>query len=409
VGIGPLGPAPFLAALSEQDREQERQERDAQRRQMERDREIQFYDQGTNALDEGRWDRAVSYFDRVIALKGTRVDASLYWKAYAQNKQGQRAEALSTIAELIKTFPASRYLKQAKALEVEVRNASGQPVRPEDQSDEELKLIALSTLQHTDPEQAVPMIEKLLEGTASPRLKSRALFVLAQSNSPRAREVLRNIARGSSTPELQVRAIQYLGVHGGRESRAVLAEIYASSTDVDVKRRILRAFMAAGEKDRVFSAAQNEKDPDLRREAVGLLGAMGAQDELWQLYQKESAVDVKKQIIQAMFVSGNVTRMVELARTEQNAELRRTAVRGLGQMGSKGTGDALVQIYASDKDESVRKMVINALAMQDNAAGLVALARKEQDIAMKKAIVERLSHMGGNKIATDYLLEILNK
>jgi HEAT repeat protein len=167
--------------------------------------------------------------------------------------------------------------------------------------------------------------------------------------------------------------------------------------------------MAAGEKDRVFSAAQNEKDPDLRREAVGLLGAMGAQDELWQLYQKESAVDVKKQIIQAMFVSGNVTRMVELARTEQNAELRRTAVRGLGQMGSKGTGDALVQIYASDKDESVRKMVINALAMQDNAAGLVALARKEQDIAMKKAIVERLSHMGGNKIATDYLLEILNK
>ena len=30
-----------------------------------------------------------------------------------------------------------------------------------------------------DPEQAVPMLEKILQGTASPQLKSRALFVLA--------------------------------------------------------------------------------------------------------------------------------------------------------------------------------------------------------------------------------------
>ena len=75
--------------------------------------------------------------------------------------------------------------------------------------------MAMQALQNTDPEQAVPMLEKLLDGTASPRLKERALFVLAQSNSPRAREVLTNIAKGSSTPELQSRAIQYLGVHGG--------------------------------------------------------------------------------------------------------------------------------------------------------------------------------------------------
>ena len=90
------------------------------------------------------------------------------------------------------------------------------------------------------------MLEKQLAGTGSPRLKGQALFVLAQMNSPRAREVLVSIAKGSSIPELQSRAIQYLGVNGGRESRAALAEIYSSSTDVDVKRRILRAFTAAG-------------------------------------------------------------------------------------------------------------------------------------------------------------------
>ena len=60
---------------------------------------------------------------------------------------------------------------------------------------EELKLLALQGLQHSDPEQAVPMIEKILQGPQSPRLKQRALFVLAQSNAPRAREVLANFAR----------------------------------------------------------------------------------------------------------------------------------------------------------------------------------------------------------------------
>ena len=106
-------------------------------------------------------------------------------------------------------------------------------------------------------------------GTASPRLKAQALFVLAQSNSPRAREVLKNLAKGCvDARSAERRAIQYLGINGGRESRAVLAEIYASTTDVDVKRRILRAFMVAGEKDRLLTAAQTEQNPELRAEAV---------------------------------------------------------------------------------------------------------------------------------------------
>jgi HEAT repeat protein len=321
---------------------------------------------------------------------------------------GQRTEALATIAALTKEYPTSRYLKEAKALEVEVRNAGGQAVTPETQADEDLKLMAIASLQHTSPEQAVPMLEKLLQGTASPRVKARALYVLALSNSPRARDVLKNIAKGNSTPELQMRAVNYLGVHGGSESRAALAEIYAGTADVDVKRAILRAFMVSGEKQRLLTVAQSEKDQSLRSSAVDQLGVMGAHDELWQLYQKESAVDVKKQIIRAMFVGGNATRLLELAKSEQNSELRLTAVRNLGLMGSKRTGDALVEIYNSDKDPAVKKAVIHGLFTSSNAAALVALARKEQDLTMKKAIVERLSHMQ-DKVATDYMLELLVK
>ena len=50
--------------------------------------------------------------------------------------------------------------------------------------------------------------------------------------------------------------------------------------------------------------------------------------------------------------------------------------------------------------------MINALFTQGNATALVALARKEQDMAMKTEIVQRLSNMD-NKEARDYMLELL--
>ena len=374
----------------------------------ERDRENRLYEEARRMVDESRWERAVERFNAVVGMKGRLADAALYFKAYSQDRLGQRAEALATIQALSRDYSTSRYLQQAKVLEAEIRRNSGQPARPQDQADEDLKLMALNALQHQAPEQAVPMLQKLLSGTASPKLKERALYVLAQSDSPQAREVLRGIAKGNSSPELQSRAINYLGTHGGRESHAILSEVYASSNDVDIKKRVLRAFMVAGEKDRLMTAAQSEQNAELRATAVQQLGVMGAHNELSTLYQKETSVDVKKQIIRAMFVGGNTTKMIELAKTEQNPDLRREAIRNLGLMGSKSTGDALVEIYNSTKDEAVRKTVIQGLFTSDNPAALVALARKEEDPAMKREIVQRLSHMN-SKVALDYLLEIINK
>ena len=395
-------------AREAEERAREATERARERQSRQRERESELYSDAYEAMTESRWDRAAAGFTRVVELKGSRVDGALYWKAYSQNRLGQRAEALTTIAELAKSHPNSAYVKPARALDAEVRQAAGQPVKPQDQADEDLKLLAIQSLQQNAPEQAVPLLQKLLDGTATPRVKERALFVLAQSDSPRAREVLRNAAKGGSTPELQSKAIQYLGVHGGPESRALLGEIYASSSDVDIKRRILRALMVSGEKDLIWKAAQGESNAELRGEAVRQLGVMGAHDELWQLYQKESSLDVKRQVIRAMFVGGGADRMMELAKSEKNPELRREAIRSLGLMGSKGTGETLVQIYGSDRDLEIRKSVINALFLQQNDTALVALARKEPDLTMKREIVQKLSLMD-SKAAQEYMIELIGK
>jgi hypothetical protein len=77
-------------------------------------------------------------------------------------------------------------------------------------------------------------------------------------------------------------------------------------------------------------------------------------------------------------------------------------------MGSNKTGDALVQIYGTDRDPEIRKTVINSLFLQNNATALVALARKEDDINMKKEIVQKLALMN-SKAATDYMIELIGK
>ena len=86
-----------------------------------------------------------------------------------------------------KSYPSSRWLDDAKALQVEVHQQRGTPVSPESATDEDLKLLALNSLMNTDPERSIPMLEKLLKSSNSPKLKERALFVLAQNRSQIAR------------------------------------------------------------------------------------------------------------------------------------------------------------------------------------------------------------------------------
>ena len=393
------------------DREQERLDREQEKRDREQerlDRLEELYDDGREALDDDRYDAAESKFGELATMNGPQTDAALYWKAYAQNKRGKRDAALASIADLDRRFPQSRWVKDAKALEVEVRQSSGQPAHPEKQADDDLRLLAIQGLMNSDPERALPLLEKVLQGSGSPKEKDRALFVIAQSGSPKAQEILLRVARGQSNPELQRKAIQSVGLYGGDESRKALADVYRSAQDASVKRAILQSYMLSGSRELLFSVAKTEKDDDLRREAIRQLGLVHAPSELGQLYQSESSRENKEAILQAYFLSGDATKLIEIAQSDKDPELRRAAIRNLGLIGSPQAGDALKQIYDHDTNRDNREQVLNALFIQGNAKSIIAIARAEKDPELKKAAVSKLSLMG-SKEATDYLMEILEK
>jgi len=388
------------------EQERERAEQERERSQQSRERFENFYEQGQNAIERAQWQRAIERFTALVDSKAPRADAALYWRAYSLDKLNRQSEALTSVAELLKGYPSSRWVADARALEIQVRQRAGQPVSPEVQADEELKLLAIQGLQHQDPEQAIPMLEKLLQGTSSPRMKERVLFVLSQSNAARARQVMTTVARGGSNPDLQMKAIQYIGMQGSQPNRQLLGEIYTSSTDVDVKRQILRAYMMAGDRERVLAAATGEKSPQLRAEAMRQLGMMGARDEMWQLYQKETDGQVRSQIIQGLFMAGDSTHLLEVANNDASSDLRRRAIQHLGMMGRDRTGDAILNIYNRQTDVGVKEAAIDALFIQQNAETLVALARKETDRDLKRRIVAKLALMP-SPAARDYMLELL--
>ena len=392
---------PLLAAVDAD------QARDSRRAERAVEREEELYDDANEALDDQNWRAAADKFRKVVAMKMSHADDAMYWLAHSLNKLGERGEALALLTELQKTFPKSKWLQDAKVLDVQIRQSSGQRVEPEDTSDEDVKLMAINGLLSSNPERALPLLEQILVSKQSSKVKDKALFVLSQSSSPRALEVLGRIARDRSKPEMQSRALRYLGIKGDDDSRRVLGEVYASSNDREVKSTIMKSYMISGDSGRLLALAKTEPDEALRGDAVRQLGVMGARNELAALYATEKSTEVRKRIIKSMFIGGSADKLAEIARTEAVLELRLEAIKSLGLVGGEGAGRQLVSLYETNPGSSeIRKAALQGLFLKGDAKALIALARKEKDPAMKKAIVSKLSIMGSDE-ATDYMMELL--
>jgi tetratricopeptide (TPR) repeat protein len=363
-----------------------------------------LYDRGSRALDKGDYAIALDSFSEVAARKGTRADGALYWKAYALNRLGRREDALKTLAALRSAYAASRWQDDARALDLEIRQNSGQPVAPGAEGNDDLKLIAINGLMQSDPDRALPILEKLLRSNNPPRVKDRALFVLAQSPSPRGRQVLMEVAKGGYNPDLQLRALRTLGM-SGRDNVATLGSIYAASNDTQVKSQILKSFMMAGAHEQIYNAAKSEKSAELRAEAIRDLSMSGGHEQLWQLYQAERAMEVREQILNSFLLTQDKTHLMDVLKSEKEPRLRRAAIRALGMAGQSNT-DRLIPMYASEQDTETRSAILDALFISQNAKGLIELARKEQDARRKQEIVQKLS-LVHSKESTGYMLDLL--
>jgi hypothetical protein len=307
-----------------------------------------LYEQARGFIDRDQYERALTPLNRLIETKGARADAAMYWKAYSLSKMARHADALGTLAEMRKQFPNSSWIRDVGALEVEVRQASGQAVSAEAQTNEDLKLLALQGIMRSDPETAMPVIEKMMAGSSSVRVKERALFVVSQSGTPRGRALLVNTAKAATNPDLKIAAIRYLGRVSDTESQQTLDEIYRATNDGDVKRAALRALSEARATDRLGTIARSEKDADLRIAAVRYIGMSNtpqAPEILRSLYTADSTLETRRAVLDALSRHrGGAPALVALARAEKNEDLKRDIVRRLSNMRSPEAREYLLEL-----------------------------------------------------------------
>jgi HEAT repeat protein len=366
------------------------------------------YRGGLDALQQRQYDRAIAAFDRVINQKTDRADAALYWKAFAQFKLARTDDAVASIAKLRQDFPQSRYLNEAKVLEADVRRMAGQPVNVAGADDDEIKLLAIQGIQKS--EQAVPLLEGVLNATNSLNVKKRALYVLALSDDPRAHELLMRYAKGGGNPDLQVESIRYLASR--RDSKTTPAElrsIYDSTQDANVKMAVIDAYRMWGDKTALVRiSGEKGATVDLRRSAITRLGGLADVQDVMGLFQQETDPALRQQLVSVLASMSAVDQLTTIAKTDKDTSVRVRAIRVLGSQRNDRTAQTLVGLYGSEQDKDVRRAVIQSLMGQSNADALVSLARKETDPDLKRDLVRRLAEMAPtSKAAADYLVEQL--
>jgi hypothetical protein len=292
---------------------------------------------------------------------------------------------------------------------LEVKQASGKPVSPESEADDDLKLMALNGLAQTDPARAFPLLDKLLKGPGSPKLKKNAVYVLAVNPSPQAQQLLEQIARGNGNPDLQLTAINYMVRDKKAPNRSqTLFEIYSSTSDAAVKREIIGALRSNGDTDHLMQIYKSEKDAALRRDAIGGIGDKPGNTELWQLFQAETTPEGKLLILDAMYNNGNTEKLTEVARTDKDPKVRMRALQVLASYKAANLGDTLAGLYAAEQDAQVKRQILNELSSRRNAKALVDIYHKESNFELKKSILSHLGNMHTAE-ANELYMEILSK
>ena len=249
------------------------------------------YAAGTKALNENRWADAVTSFDQVINAKGKKVDAALYWKAYALNKLGKADLASDTCNQLRTQFRTSTWNDDCRAITISIHvdrsqadaaaRAMARADRDRDRDgrhtsdpDADIKILALNGVMRQNPAQAIPLVRGILSSDQPASVKQHAFFVVAQSKSPEAEALMRDVILGKMGPELQVQAIQSSGIYRGRPANDSLAEAYRATSDVKVKHAVISAFFVSGDDTHLVELARQEKDLELKKSMVSQLSLM---------------------------------------------------------------------------------------------------------------------------------------
>jgi HEAT repeat protein len=362
------------------------------------------YDEGQKALRNQNWTVAAEQFEEAIKADRESADASMYWRAHALYQAGRDKEAERQITTLERKYPDSRWLKEARVLQIEHDDTAPAlaDVMDESDLDDDLRMFALAQLMDRNPDRALPLVLDMLKNTDSENVRNDSLFMLGMSDDPRAQEAIARIARDSKNPELQANAIHMLGISANQPSIDLLASLYRESDNTEVKQAVIHAYMIGDESGELveilIGLLENEKDTELQMEIIRTLGLMDATDELQKIYPTLKGQETRKAALEAYFLAGDTRTLRKVLETETDPELRKTAIQGIAMEDGKDAAALLESIYDEATSLEEKKAILESLVMMDDAEDLaMKIIRTEADSGLRRDAIHMLGVMEANE------------
>jgi hypothetical protein len=197
-----------------------------------------------------------------------------------------------------------------------------------------------------------------VDGAADPRAKAEQLNLNLGQVHPVVKVAPFNfdmgrrddcVARGSDE-DLKLLALNSLLNRDPTTALPLLRGILSGNQPPNVKKHAL--FVLAQSKSPeaesiLHDAALGKLDPQLQGEAIRAMAVFQgkrANDTLAEVYRTATDAKLKKSIISAMFITQDAPRMVEMARNEKDLELKRTIVSQLALMNDKAATDYMMEL-----------------------------------------------------------------
>jgi hypothetical protein len=197
-----------------------------------------------------------------------------------------------------------------------------------------------------------------------------------------------------------------LSVDGGVDPRAIAGAMTEMKTNLDQIRPMMKTFeMSEG-------GVARGSDEDLKMIALNSLlnrDPAAALPLLRGILSGNQPLNVKKH---ALFVlaqskspeAENILHDAALGKLDP--QLQGEAIRSMAVFQGKRANDTLAEVYRTTADPKIKKSIISAMFITQDAPRMVEMAKSEKDMELKRMIVSQLALMN-DKAATDYMMELL--
>ncbi|MDB4888239.1 MAG: hypothetical protein JWL61_94, partial [Gemmatimonadetes bacterium] len=379
---------------------------------------------------------------------------ALYYRAYALYKSGNSNDLKSAVLALDRQatrYPKAGTLSDAKLLRASILSEQakrgnpeagitiaigGQQLKSENRcptDDDDMRLAALEGIMQQDPDQVLPVLQKLLErkDECSIRLRKKAVNMLAQTKEEERADILLRVASTDPSAEVRREAVGYLSSVNTERAAKALDSILFTAVDADTRDRALSALSQHRSPSARLSlrkfAEQTNIPTELRVRAVYYI-SQGRRtgdeaDYLRALYNKTASPEIREAIIQGFANQRTPDRtswLLGIARDKsQEIELRKKALYHAGQTPSSSGSPSyalelkdLLPLYDEfNGQQEMQEQMLYVYAQRKETEAtdkLLAIAKAEKNTELRRKAVSWLSQRKDPRVK-QFLLDLLSQ